>query len=64
MLLKSLYVYAIGLYMYKFSNEMLSESFAYMFTQVDEVHTYDTRNSANNHLYASFHPGPTFTNMV
>ena len=54
--LKSLYMYAIGLFMYKFSNVMLPELFANMFTQVDEVHTYNTRNSANNHLCTSFHP--------
>ena len=29
--LKSLYTYAIGLFMYKFSNEMLPELFANMF---------------------------------
>ena len=54
--LKSLYTYAIGLFMYTFSNEMLPELFANMFSQVDEVHTYNTRNPANNHLYISFQP--------
>ena len=52
--LKSLCMYAIGLFMYKFSNEMLLELFANI--HVDEVHTYNTRNSANIHLYTSFHP--------
>ena len=56
MSLKSLYTYAIGLFMYKFSNEMLPELFANMFTQVDEVHTYNTGNSANNQLYTSVNP--------
>ena len=54
--LKSLYMYAIGLFMYKSSNEMFPELFANMFIHVDEVHSYNTRNSANSHLYASFHP--------
>ena len=54
--LKSLYTYAIGLFMYKFSYEMLPELFANMFTQVEEVHTYNTSNSGNNHLCISFHP--------
>ena len=53
--LKSLYMYAIGLFMYKFSNEMLPELFANMFIHVDEVHSYNTRNSANSYLYTSFH---------
>ena len=53
--LKSLYMYVIGLFMYKFSNEMLPELFANMFIHVDEVHSYNTRNSANSHLYTSFH---------
>ena len=53
--LTSLYMYAIGLFMYKFSNEMLPELFANMFIHVDEVHSYNTRNSANSHLYTSFH---------
>ena len=53
--LKSLYTYAIGLFMYRFSNEMLPELLANMFIHVDEVHSYNTRNSANSHLYTSFH---------
>ena len=53
---KSLYMYAIGLFMYIFSNEMLPDLFPKMFTQVDEAHTYNTRNFTNNHLYTSFHP--------
>ena len=35
---------------------IIIQLFANMFSQVDEVHTYNTRNSANNRLYTSFHP--------
>ena len=54
--LKSFHIYAIGLFVYQFRNEILPGLFANMFTYVDEVHPYNTNNSANSHLYTSFHP--------
>ena len=36
--LKSLYMYAIGLFMYKSSNEMFPELFANMFIHVKSIH--------------------------
>ena len=42
------------LFVYKSRNEMLPEFFANMFIHVDEVHSYNSRNSPNNHLYTSF----------
>ena len=41
MTVEKLYMYYIGLLMYKFSNEMLRESFANVFNRVDELHAYN-----------------------
>ena len=49
--LKKLYLYTVGLCMYKFSNGMLPEMFVDMFTPVNNIHDRNTRQSAKNHLY-------------
>ena len=53
--LKKLYVYNVGLFMYKYDNDMLPELFADMFTPVCKIHNYDTRKSSGYHLYVDFH---------
>ena len=54
LLLKKLYVYIVGLFMYKYDNGMLPELFADMFTPVCNIHNYDTRKSSGYHLYIDF----------
>ena len=53
--LKKLFVYNVGLFMYKYDNDMLPELFADMFTPVCNIHNYDTRKSSGYHLYVDFH---------
>ena len=43
--LKKLYVYAVGLCMYKYENYMLPEIFKDMFIKVTDVHEHDKRNA-------------------
>ena len=43
--LKKLYLYTVGLFMYKFSNDMLPEIFDDMFTHVNTIHDRNTRQS-------------------
>ena len=49
--LKKLYLYTVGLFMYKFSNDMLPEIFDDMFTHVNTIHDRNTRQSIKKHLY-------------
>ena len=49
--LKKLYLYAVGLCMYKYENDMLPELFKDMFIKVTDVHEHDTRNATTNQLY-------------
>ena len=49
--LKKMYLYTVGLFMYKFNNDMLPEMFVDMFTHVSTIHDRNTRQSATNHLY-------------
>ena len=51
---KRLYYYNIGLFMYKYSNSMLPEMFNIYFNKIEDTHSYNTRNSAANHLYVDF----------
>ena len=49
--IKKMYLYTVGLFMYKFNNDMLLEMFVDMFTHVSMIHDRNTRQSARNHLY-------------
>ena len=49
--LKKLYLYAVGLCMYKYENDMLPELFKDMFIKVTDVHEHDTRNATTDQLY-------------
>ena len=48
-----LYYYNIGIFMYKFSNIMLSEMFDSFFSRIEETHLYHTRQSSAKHLYVN-----------
>ena len=52
---KKLYIYTVGLFMYKYTNDMLPEMFSDMFKLVHNVHSHNTRNAVDNHLYIDFH---------
>ena len=49
--LKKLYLYTVGLCMYKYENEMPPELFKDMFIKVTDVHEHDTRNATTDQLY-------------
>ena len=51
MKLKKLQLYAVGLCMYKYENNMLPELFKHMFIKVTDVHEHDTRNATTDQLY-------------
>ena len=53
--LKKLYIYNVGLFMYKYDNDMLPELFVNMFTPVQNIHDYNTRAATEHHLYVTFH---------
>ena len=52
--LKRLYSYNIGIFMYKFSKNMLPELFEYFFCNVASVHEHSTRSACLNHIYVKF----------
>ena len=54
--LKKSNMYTVGLCMYKFSNDMLPETFIDMLTPVNNIHDRNTRQSAKNHLYVQVYP--------
>ena len=51
--LKKLYLYAVGLCLYKYENEnnMLPELFKDLFIKVTDVPEHDTSNATTDHLY-------------
>ena len=49
--LKKLYLYAVGLCMYKYENDMLPELLKDMFIKVTDIHEHDTRNATTDQLY-------------
>ena len=51
---KRLYCYNIGLFIYKYSNSMLPEMWNIYFNKIEDIHSYNTRKSAANHLYVDF----------
>lgn len=53
--IKGLYLYSIGLFMYKYANDMLPELFWGEFEPVNQVHDYNTRGASLNQLYVPFH---------
>ena len=53
--LKKMYLYTVGLFMYKFNNDMLPEMFVDMFAHVSTIHDRNTRQSARNHLYVALY---------
>ena len=53
--LKRIYNYAIGLFMYKYVNDMLPELFVDFFSNVTDLHHYDTRHANRNSIYVTFH---------
>ena len=52
--LKRLYSYNIGIFMYKFSKNMLPELFENFFCNVASVHEHSTRSACLNHIYVKF----------
>ena len=52
--LKRLYSYNIGIFMYKFSKNMLPELFENFFCNVASVHEHSTRSACLNHIYVQF----------
>ena len=51
---KRLYSYNIGLFMYKYSNQLLPDVFNNLFTKLADVHEYNTRNASPQHVYVCF----------
>ena len=51
MKLNKLYLYAVGLCMYKYENGMLPELFKDMLITVTDVNELDTLNATTDHLY-------------
>ena len=52
--LKRLYNYKIGIPKYKFSNNMIPESFEKHFSNVASVQEHDTRSACLNYIYVKF----------
>ena len=48
---KSLYLYELGLFMFKFNNSLLPANFNNYFKSVKNVHNYYTRSSENILFY-------------
>ena len=53
--LKKLYLYAVGLCMYKYENDMLPELFKDLFIKVTNVHDHDTRNATTDQLFITIY---------
>ena len=53
--LKTLYIYNVGLFMYKYDNDMLPELFLDMLTPVRNIHDFNTRAATEHNLYVTFH---------
>ena len=53
--LKRIYNYAIGLFMHKYVNNMLPELFVDFFSNVTDLHHYNTRHANRNSIYVTFH---------
>ena len=51
---KSLYLYELGLFMFKFNNSLLPANFKKYYKSVKNVHNYHTRSSENNFLLPRF----------
>ena len=49
-----LYYYNIGIFMYKFCNSMLPETFDSFFSRIEDTHSYHTRQYSAKHLYVNF----------
>ena len=52
--LKRLYSYNIGIFMYKYSKNMLPELFENFFSNVATIHEHNTRSACLNHIYVEF----------
>ena len=52
---KRIYNYAIGLFIYKYVNNMLPELFVDSFSNVTDLHHYNTRHANRNSIYVAFH---------
>ena len=51
---KRLYSYNVGLFMYKYSNQLLPDVFNDLFSKLADVHEYNTRNASTQHVYVCF----------
>ena len=51
---RKIFVYTISIFMYKYMNGMLPELFLDMFTSINDIHNYDTRQATNKNLRVSF----------
>ena len=52
--LKRLYSYNIGIFMYRYSKNMLPELFEIFFCNVASAHEHSTRSACLNHIYLKF----------
>ena len=52
---KRIYNYAIGLFMYKYVNNMLPELFVDFFSTVTDLHHYNIRHANRNSFYVTFY---------
>ena len=51
---KRLYSYNVGLFMYRYSNQLLLDVFNNHFFKLADVHEYSTRNASTQHVYVCF----------
>ena len=51
---KRLYSYNVGVFMYKYSNQLLPVVFDNRFSKLTDVHEYNTRNASTQHVYVCF----------
>ena len=51
---KRLYSYNVGLFMYKYSNQLFPDVFKNLFTKLADVQEYNTRNASTQHVYVCF----------
>ena len=51
---KRLYSYNLGLFMYKYSNQLLTDVSNSRFSKLADVHENNTRNASTQHVYVCF----------
>ena len=51
--LNDLYYHRLGIFMYKYTHNMLPQTFNHLFSLTSSVHSYETRSSSRGDLYVS-----------